>query len=192
LSSEVPLSSTSNSRRGSRLINTKYRSHSITSASQRAPSSSISVANPAPHLFFALASDSPAKVSKLLSSGQADANDTAGPNDLPALVFSLTNDQLRNKTEIVKTLLAHGADPSVVQHLVPSAGPESGQFADSAFVGGGEDDQTEVGEADESPLASKLRETMNPAIRYVALLICTRLYTGMVMGMFTRLSTDTI
>lgn len=108
-----------------------------------------------PQLFFALASDSPAQVSEILAAGQADANDTAGPNDLPALVFSLTNDQLKNKTEIVKTLLAHGADPSVIQHLVPDGSSDGSRSSNQGD------------EADESPLASKLKESMNPAIRCV-------------------------
>lgn len=94
-------------------------------------------------------------MSKLLSTGQADANDTAGPFDLPALVFSLSNDQLVNKTEMVKTLLAHGADPSVVEHLVPPR-PSSRTFA------------PDPDEPDESPLAEKIRSSMNPAIRYAA------------------------
>jgi hypothetical protein len=91
-------------------------------------------------------------VSKLLNSGQADANDTAGPFDLPALIFSLSNDQLVNKTEIVKTLLGHGADPSVVEHLVPSRSSADAVVPDNE-------------EPDESPLAEKIRGAMNPAIR---------------------------
>lgn len=92
-------------------------------------------------------------MSKLLSTGQADANDTAGPFDLPALVFSLSNEQLVNKTEMVKTLLAHGADPSAVEHLVPLS-RDSIQKIDLADE-----------EPDDSPLAVKIRESMNPAIR---------------------------
>lgn len=109
----------------------------------------------APHLFFALASDSPVQVSNVLSSGQANPNDRAGPEDLPALVFSLTNDQLRNKTEIVKTLLSHGADPSVVQHLVPPR------------TDGAHSDSSHSEDVEDSPLAQKLRGSMNPAIEYV-------------------------
>ena len=101
-----------------------------------------------PHLFFALASDSPTQVEKLLSSGQANANDTAGPQDLPALIFSLTNDQLLHKTEIVKTLLSHGADPSTVEHLVLCADEERGDGEESSLVG-------------------EIQKAMNPAIRCV-------------------------
>ncbi|KAF9518501.1 hypothetical protein BS47DRAFT_1482562 [Hydnum rufescens UP504] len=116
-------------------------------------SRSVASSSSRPHLFFALASDSPKQVSKLLNSGQADANDTAGPFDLPALIFSLSNDQLVNKTEIVKTLLGHGADPSVVEHLVPSRSSADAVDPDNE-------------EPDESPLAEKIRSAMNPAIRY--------------------------
>lgn len=90
-----------------------------------------------------------------MNSGQANPNDTAGPDDLPALVFSLTNDQLRNKTEIVKTLLSHGADPSVVQHLVPPRAE-------------GSRSETDAEDIDDSPLTQKLRGSMNPAIECVA------------------------
>ncbi len=90
------------------------------------------------------------QVEKLLSSGQANANDTAGPQDLPALVFSLTNDQLLNKTKIVKTLLSHGADPSTVEHLVPYAEEEKGNDEESLLVG-------------------QIRNAINPAIRFVLL-----------------------
>ncbi|KAF8333070.1 P-loop containing nucleoside triphosphate hydrolase protein [Cantharellus anzutake] len=114
----------------------------LTASSQRSSTSR-------PHLFFALASDSPNQVEKLLSSGKANANDTAGPQDLPALVFSLTNDQLLNKTEIVKTLLAHGADPSAVEHLVPHDSSDE-----------------ESKDLEESPLAGQIRIALNPAIGY--------------------------
>lgn len=122
------------------------------------PSTAASLV-PTPNLFFALASDSPDQVSSLLQSNQATANDTAGPNDLPALVFSLTNDKLKNKTEIVKTLLAHGADPSVVQHLVPKDDDGDTEEDD-------DDDGETDGDDDESPLADQLKQSINPAIKY--------------------------
>ena len=101
-----------------------------------------------PLLFFAMGSDTPDEVERLLANGEASANERAGPEDLPALVFALTNDQLAHKTEIVKTLLAHGADPAVIEHLASSS-PESP----------GEDDESD------SPLAIKIKEALNPAIR---------------------------
>jgi hypothetical protein len=88
-------------------------------------------------------------VARILANGEAHPDDRAGPDDLPALVFSLANDQLKNKTEIVKTLLSHGADPSVVEHLVSL--DEADEQQDSSFS--------------EFPLSQKIKEGMNPAIR---------------------------
>jgi hypothetical protein len=112
-----------------------------------------------PHLFFALASDSPNAVNELLSTGSAHPNDKAGPQDLPALVFALSNDQLKHKTEIVKVLLGHGADASVVEHLVAESSHGS-----IALNSEGEDDGV-ANSSDPSPLESRLRESLNPAIR---------------------------
>lgn len=85
---------------------------------------------------------------------------------MPALVFSLTNSALKNKTEIVKTLLAHGADPSVVQHLVsPSDASGEGKTSQpNSRTEGGASGSDEPG--DDSPLAHRLRQSINPAIRY--------------------------
>ena len=80
-------------------------------------------------------------------------------------MFSLTNDKLKNKTEIVKTLLAHGADPSVVQHLVPSGGKDD-EDEDKGRTRSVDDNSEVSDEADESPLAGLLRQSINPAIRY--------------------------
>lgn len=137
-------------------IQTTTRRHDPSPAASHSPSTAVSTMSSAPHLFFALASDSPFQVSNILTLGQANPNDTAGPDDLPALVFSLTNDRLKNKTEIVKTLLSHGADPSVVQHLVPPRGE------------GADSHSTDLEDTDDSPLAQKLRGSINPAIEYVA------------------------
>ncbi|KIO16319.1 hypothetical protein M407DRAFT_232615, partial [Tulasnella calospora MUT 4182] len=68
-------------------------------------------------LFFAIAADDVKEVERLLSSGEANANDRAGPDDLPALLFTMGNEGLKNKNEIIKTLLAYGADPSVLQQF---------------------------------------------------------------------------
>lgn len=91
-------------------------------------------------------------MARILASGEAHPDDRAGPDDLPALVFSLANDQLKNKTEIVKTLLSHGADPSVVEHLVSL--DEGDEQQDSSFS--------------EFPLSQKIKEGMNPAIRFAS------------------------
>jgi hypothetical protein len=127
-----------------------HRSSPSISPSLSVPPSPAPATSPLPILFFALGSDSPTSVERILVNGEAHPDDRAGPDDLPALVFSLANDKLKNKTEIVKTLLSHGADPSVVQHLVPLDEGEDQQ--DSSFS--------------EFPLAQKIKEGMNPAIRY--------------------------
>jgi hypothetical protein len=61
-------------------------------------------------LFFAIARDSPKAVARLLDEGEAKATDECGPQS--ALVFAARNDKLKNRGEIVATLLAYGADPS--------------------------------------------------------------------------------
>ncbi|KIM79757.1 hypothetical protein PILCRDRAFT_98157 [Piloderma croceum F 1598] len=68
------------------------------------------IATPAPTLLFAIASDDVAQVNRVLESGDAGPNDQVEPQS--ALAFTLTNDQLHHKMEIVKALLAFGADPS--------------------------------------------------------------------------------
>ncbi|KAF5338699.1 hypothetical protein D9611_013369 [Ephemerocybe angulata] len=110
-----------------------------------------SIATPKPTLMFAIASDDVAQVRQVLESGDANPNDTVGPQS--ALQFALTNDQLTNKLEIVKTLLAFGADPS---HLVDrKEGAES-------QAGEGE------GAAEVQPhqMSKSLMEGMDPATRY--------------------------
>lgn len=66
-----------------------------------------------PTLMFAIASDDVAEVKRVLESGDAGPNDAVGPQT--ALEFALTNGQLVNKMDIVKTLLAYGADPRAVK-----------------------------------------------------------------------------
>ena len=46
----------------------------------------------------------------MLESDCVNVNEAVGPQS--ALTFTLTNEKLSNKLEIVKTLLAYGADPS--------------------------------------------------------------------------------
>lgn len=71
------------------------------------------IATPRPTLLFALASDSVEEVRRVLESGEARPNDDVGPQS--ALAFTLANDKLKNKMEMVKMLLAYGADTSVLQ-----------------------------------------------------------------------------
>ena len=70
------------------------------------------IATPRPTLMFAIASDDVEQVRQVLESGDASPNEFVGPQS--ALAFTLTNDQLVHKMQIVKTLLAFGADPKVV------------------------------------------------------------------------------
>ncbi|CAE6526385.1 unnamed protein product [Rhizoctonia solani] len=98
-----------------------------------------------PLLFFAIAKNSAQEVERLLQDGEVKPNDKAGPEDLPALAFALANEQLSDKTQIVKSLLSHGADPSsVLQHKTGS-----GQFDDADLA-----------------LTTRIEQGMNPAIRY--------------------------
>ncbi|EUC57371.1 AAA family ATPase [Rhizoctonia solani AG-3 Rhs1AP] len=98
-----------------------------------------------PLLFFAIAKNSAQEVERLLQDGEVKPNDKAGPEDLPALAFTLANEQLSDKTQIVKSLLSHGADPSSVLHRTTG----SGQFDDADLA-----------------LTTRIEQGMNPAIRY--------------------------
>jgi len=70
---------------------------------------------------FAIASDNVEQVKQVLESGGVNPNEAVGPQS--ALAFTLTNDKLTNKLEIVKALLAYGADPEFVKRLeVPTLG----------------------------------------------------------------------
>lgn len=113
-----------------------------------------------PTLMFAIASDDVAAVKEVLESGDAGPNDAVGPQT--ALEFALTNDQLVNKMEIVKTLLAYGADPRAVKQ------PNSvvAQRRSSRVVEG----VATSGDAPEPPTASLL-DDVDPALRYVFLFI---------------------
>lgn len=72
---------------------------------------------------FAIASDNVDEVKQVLNNGEADPNEAVGPQS--ALLFALTNDKLENRLNIVKTLLAYGADPSIAkQTVVPQSVPE--------------------------------------------------------------------
>ncbi|KAF9010302.1 P-loop containing nucleoside triphosphate hydrolase protein [Hymenopellis radicata] len=62
---------------------------------------------------FAIASDDVEQVRKVLASGDAGPNDAMGPQS--ALAFTLTNDQLSQKLDIVKVLLEYGADITTLQ-----------------------------------------------------------------------------
>ncbi|KAH7929696.1 hypothetical protein BV22DRAFT_1191906, partial [Leucogyrophana mollusca] len=108
------------------------------------------IATPKPTLLFAIASDDVEQVRRVLESGDAGPNDQVGPQS--ALAFALTNDNLAHKNEIVKALLAYGADPSALRnpHLNPS--PHAME-------------SNELSSPNSPPLATTL-EGMDPATRY--------------------------
>jgi hypothetical protein len=103
--------------------------------------------SPRPELLFAIASDQPAEVERLLSTGKASANETTG-NGVGVLEFTVTNGGLKNKTEIVKTLLKYGADPDALNH-------------DAA----GKDDEQGEGVTQTLDQAKSVEEGMNPALK---------------------------
>lgn len=117
------------------------------------PSPRHAIATPPPTLLFAIASDDVAQVKRVLQSGDAGPNDHVGPQS--ALAFTLTNDKLKHKMEIVKALLAFGADPSALKNpeLNP---PQRGVLSDDGEV-----------EVDANVPPTTLLEGMDPATRYV-------------------------
>lgn len=101
-----------------------------------------------PTLMFAVASDDVAEVKRVLESGDVGPSDKVGPQT--ALEFALTNEHLQHKMEIVKMLLAYGADPRDVK-----------QRRASRVVGG------EVPGDPEEPSMALLMDNIDPAIRCV-------------------------
>jgi hypothetical protein len=99
------------------------RSVSRLSPPPRTPTAPVPV-TPRPDLLFAIAADDPGAVRRVLASGAADPNDAAGPGPQSALEFAVANGALARRVEIVRTLLAYGADPAV---LAPS--PEQAEEA---------------------------------------------------------------
>jgi hypothetical protein len=65
---------------------------------------------PRPDLLFAIAADDPSAVRSVLEGGTASVNEAVGPAGEGALGFAMGNKSLRRRVEIVKTLLAFGAD----------------------------------------------------------------------------------
>lgn len=100
---------------------------------------------------FAIASDDAKSVHHVLEHGHADPNESMGPQS--ALAFALTNERLAHKLEIVKALLAHGADPMALRN--PTLNPPHR----STSVG---DDPILL-----SPPPTTTLEVMDPAMRYV-------------------------
>lgn len=84
---------------------------------------------------FAIASDDPDQVRQVLESGAADPNEVVGPQ--AALAFALKNENLTNRLEIVKTLLAFGANPE-------KALAKDGEAAKAEEGGGGGEEELEA------------------------------------------------
>ncbi|KAG2116386.1 P-loop containing nucleoside triphosphate hydrolase protein [Suillus clintonianus] len=116
-------------------------------------SSSTSLShNSLPTLLFAIASDDVNEVRQVLESGEAGPNDQVGPQS--ALAFTLTNDKLAHKNEIVKALLAYGADPSALRN------PDLNPSAQASAEGG------EGVSGSHSQPGETMPEGMDPATRY--------------------------
>ncbi|KAH9484421.1 hypothetical protein JR316_0003903 [Psilocybe cubensis] len=116
------------------------------------------IETPKPTLMFAIASDNVDEVRHVLDSGEVDPNETVGPQS--ALMFALTNDKLSNKLEIVKTLLAYGADPATAKNVVMS------HSRSSSFEGQEEEVQGEALPSPSSDPPKTLMDEIDPATRY--------------------------
>ncbi|KAF8582296.1 P-loop containing nucleoside triphosphate hydrolase protein [Ramaria rubella] len=101
--------------------------------------------SPRPQLLFAIASDQPTEVERLLSTGMASANETTG-SGTGLLEFTVSNEGLKHKTEIVKVLLKYGADPNALKRDDNLEDPKEPQ---RSLV-----------------LNKKMEEGMNPALKY--------------------------
>ncbi|KAG6873804.1 hypothetical protein C0995_011029 [Termitomyces sp. Mi166 len=140
--------------------------HRASIVDRRASVARLPVSVPKPTLMFAIASDDVKQVRRVLEAGDAGPNDSVGPQS--ALTFALTNEQLTNKIEIVKTLLAYGADPKAIVQSAPASGPLSNSLSLN-------ERQNSHDEAT-SPRPS-LMDTLDPATRY---------YVGMADAPHTR------
>ena len=119
---------------------------------------------------FAIASDDVSQVQRVLDSGEANPNDQVGPQS--ALKFALTNEQLTNRLEIVKTLLAYGADPAGLKDIPCD---EQGHTRRSSVVVSGYSpahaghslNASEIdGRKEVDPAFEAMKSQMDPATRY--------------------------
>ncbi|KAI0313123.1 P-loop containing nucleoside triphosphate hydrolase protein [Amylostereum chailletii] len=116
-------------------------------------SPSPSLHSPAPavsSLLFAIASDDAEQVRTVLGRGDVGPNDDTGPQS--ALAFALTNEQLSNKVDIVKALLAYGADPAALRDPERNPPHRSDMDSRSSMI--------------VSPPPMTSLEAMDPATRY--------------------------
>ncbi|ETW86210.1 hypothetical protein HETIRDRAFT_438656 [Heterobasidion irregulare TC 32-1] len=109
---------------------------------------------------FAIASDDVEEVRRVLESGEAGPNDQLGPQS--ALAFTLTNDRLMHKMEIVKELLAYGANPASLHN------PEMNPPHSASIFASGSDHGREAGgwPLVVTPPLTTTMDGMNPATRY--------------------------
>ena len=135
---------------------------------RRQPSHAI--ATPRPTLMFAIASDDVSEVQRVLDNGEANPNDQVGPQS--ALKFALTNEQLTNRLEIVKTLLAYGADPAGLRGS-PSGKQEHSRRSSVVISGsspahvGHSLNASEIeGRKEVDPEFEAMKSQMDPATRY--------------------------
>ena len=91
------------------------RSHSSLSSRPVASSPPPPLPTTQPKLFFAIASNQPDEVAKLLANGTSSPNETVGPQDMHALAFAVENAvngdpaNVPKMQEVVTTLLSYGA-----------------------------------------------------------------------------------
>ena len=102
-------------------------------------------------LMFAIASDDAKSVHHVLEHGNADPNEPMGPQS--ALAFALTNERLAHKLDIVKALLAYGADPMALRNPTFNPPHRSTSVGDDLML--------------LSPPPTTTLEVMDPAMRYV-------------------------
>lgn len=134
----------------------------VTRAPSTMPPSLFAVDPPKPTLMFAIASDDVNQVRQVLESGDASPNDAVGPQS--ALAFTLTNDKLANKLEIVKTLLAYGADPKVAKTIqVPTQPPL-------------DDDDPQQLLSQEAQSARTLMDIVDPATKYLLIIFLSAVW----------------
>jgi hypothetical protein len=102
-------------------------------------------------LIFAIASDDAKSVHHVLEHGHADPNESMGPQS--ALAFALTNERLAHKLDIVKALLAYGADPMALRNPIFNPPLRNTSASDDLML--------------LSPPPTTTPEVMDPAMRYV-------------------------
>jgi hypothetical protein len=102
-------------------------------------------------LMFAIASDDAKSVHHVLEHGHADPNESMGPQS--ALAFALTNERLAHKLDIVKSLLAYGADPMALRNPILNPPLRNTSASDDLIL--------------LSPPPTTTLEVMDPAMRYV-------------------------